>query len=500
MIRYDCTDLNDTWSANTKHEMQKPFYNAENTRNRIRKWLSSEGVTEHLTDLLKNTIDRFVDSIDGDERTLDKITFLPSLINKPMSDSYERVSIANESEIHTIHQGFRNEWWNLVGTYDGRPIYWQCWRHTLFPRSQWASDDTYTQHSVVRFAWCFKQDSEQSPKKEFVSTPMYESWHVSFVEHQPRFRAQLDSRHVLESLSNHAMFPMQLHWQGFPVPLVLDNAKPAMMLHSNTCLSCTDGIGMKMYFYPAVESQDKRLQAHFAHGWESGVLPEGNPSNYMLKSYSDIERYTKQKITGSPVLRSDQWFLLVFHLSNDVQVISFSTYLFKTPHKTVLIGADKISRVIHDAVLYLTNSIFQGTLQFGDYVLHYVCDEPVYDYRRLTTLTLTNTENVTGTFKNERIFGRVYIESPDRRSYDVRAREILSQVFGEPDMANRFDAAYFASGYANAPLPAIAVWLIPTLIAIGIVLIIARMLYIRHKQKQLPWKIEHPKVILVNKS
>jgi len=105
---------------------------------------------------------------------------------------------------------------------------------------------------------------------------------------------------------------MDLEWSGVTL-LNLDHVKPLIMLHSNACLSCSDGIGIKMYMYPEVKNDN--FTGHFSHGWEAGVMPEGFSSNAALRGVVNIERGL---LYPTDVRRSDQW------LSVKAQLITVS--------------------------------------------------------------------------------------------------------------------------------------------------------------------------------
>jgi hypothetical protein len=280
-----------------------------------------------------------------------------------------------------------------------------------------------------------------------------------------------------------SIFPLNLLWQGMEL-LNLDNIKPLVMLHSNTCLSCSDGIGVKMYMYPDVRNAE--FSGYFSHAWESGVTPEGFSASIAIRSMVNVERHFLHQTNTD---RYDRWISVKIDLDNGYHIWAFFTsVLLAHPHRIILIHPDgSISRLKQDEtqllpqdVDKLSNTILKTPL----FTLQWTIDEPIKFTRH--SITMVGYGKVTGTYEHADITGCVMLEVPDMRPYDERAQEILREVFTES--ATKHEKHFSKAFFSTMPdvSTSIVVWLLPLLF--GLFLLIMIFYLILHHKKKHPWK------------
>lgn len=348
-------------------------------------------------------IERRIDTMD--HVSIQDVMELKFLMRQLGALDYQTVSIANELNLHSVHLGFRNEWWNLVGMLDGHtPIQFQIWRHTLFPRY------LPKQTSVLKFTCAMGTTTVESPwLHEFIAT----------VTANSSFEAKCGGLYHLQSTTSTAIFPMNFVWDGIILEN-LDNITPMVMLHSNACLSCSDGVGIKMYMYPYVKND--RFNGWFSHAWESGVMPEGFSSNIVQRSLTNLERHFLYPV-NSP--RVDQWTALFIRFENGMSLWAFFVSIHKQPHRMILIRADgSVERLYQKQPVFVFEKpsfklthlkvIVSGTIEtFGD------------DTHFTTTF---HRGSVQGVVDGSVTSGWFVMEAPDSRAYHVRANTRGSPV------------------------------------------------------------------------
>lgn len=371
--------------------------------------------------------------------SVDQAVHFPFLVGKASSMGYEPTTISNDTNLHSRHYGFRNEWWNLVGTVDGVPLAWQAWRRTLLPTEK---------HSVMKFAWSVN------------GITTYSDWIHDSVDSVFKY----GDNNIVQSTSNDTVFPMNVKWEGIEL-LGLDNTTPMVMLHGNACLSCSDGIGVKMYMYPNVSNDT--FSGSFTHAWESGVMPEGYTSNIALRSFNNIEQYFMH---GQ---KSDQWASIHIHLENKVHIWAFFVSInIRKPHRIIIVNPDgSIKKLQQDKADFDRSKLAYQSM----FSLH-------WSTRYSTTsefITTLHQTFISGFWEGKPVQGTVIVETPDLRPYPERSREILEKFKSSMKISN-FETS------ASDNLASAAIILLPILFGIFILLTIVYIVYKRRKQNP-PW-------------
>ncbi len=407
--------------------------------------------------------------INPETTTLDQAVYLPFFMRELGAVGYDNVSITNETDLHRVHRRFRNEWWNLAGKRAGDQISLQIWRHTLVPPTLWEAHETT--YSVVWFSWTVNGNTQHSPF-------FLEHWGLAGIRaNQGLFEIHCGALNFLKSKQSDSLFPMDLQWLDVRLEN-LDNTRPMVMLHSNACLSCSDGIGIKMYMYPKVENSE--FSGYFSHAWESGVLPEGFSSNVFMRGYSNIDRTLWHVPAGG---KSDQWLTIYAQLENQHALWAFFvSHTHKHPHRAVLSNPDGSMTRLTNVELILQDGLSNAVIKHANFSLQWIVElehNPSYG-----GITVLSHGQVSGVWKQGFVHGIVTIETPDPRPYHERAAELLRDVFHSPE--SKFDREYFNStSDSQDVLTSVAIWLLPVLF--GTVLLMCILYLVLTRNQRYPW-------------
>lgn len=465
----------ETWPLSVQANVSHEFSSVEAQRARQRQWLAYvfEQAPWLMTqspdtrDALKHVLES------ADSWSLEQTVHLPFLARELAALGYADVKIANEADLlHGPHRTFRNEWWSLAGrmVHGGAAVTWQVWRRTLVPPTVWPTDHTDARaYSAVRFSW----SSSSSDASTLRHSPwLLESWGLGGVTHEPRFQAYCGQLHRLVSRDPDTLFPMDLQWAGLYLSN-LDYVKPRLMLHSNCCLSCSDGVGLKMYMYPEVKNDT--FTGYFSHAWEAGVMPEGFASHAALRSIANLEKQ------WGPLSRVERWLSVKIQLDNQVDLWAFfMSYETPHPHRVVISTREgaMVKLAQHEVELVCQDGLTNAVLRHPRFNLQWVMDSPHLVSTRDTLTTLSHgfvsglwREDVAGADPvSHFVKGAVVLETPDLRTYDERAKELLTTVFPQAGETVRrhFENAYFSS--SDDVWSSVAVWLLPLLLTVGLCL------------------------------
>lgn len=467
----------ETWPVSAQEALMHAASSPEAQRDRMKRWVDhvfdqSPILVEHR-ESTREQLHQLVGPM-----TVEQCVYLPFLARELGALGYAEARITNETALHTPHVTFRNEWWSLAGRWhaSGEALTWQVWRHTLVPPSQWEETVDPRLYSALRFSWTTQGVTRHSPW-------LLEGWGLGSVSYDPKFSIRCGRINRLTARQTDTLFPLDLTWAGIEL-LGLDHVKPVVMLHSNACLSCSDGIGIKMYKYPEVKND--QFSGFFTHAWESGVMPEGFSSNAALRGIVNIERgllYPKN------MLRSDRWFSLHVHLNSGVDLWAFFVSpKAQHPHRVVSIQpTGAVTRLKPHEVEWvqqdgLVSALLKCTSQ--PFALQWVLDAPQIASTRQTLTTLSH-GYVSGKWQEDFVQGWVVLETPDLRRYDERAAEILREVFPQAgDSARRyFNRAYFAT--SSDVMTSTVIWLLPLLL--GLALLMTMVYLTWSKSSTYPW-------------
>lgn len=465
--RLDLLEPCETWPVSAQEAIQNEASSPEAQRNRMKRWVDyvfdqSPALVEHK-ESTRTWLHQLL--VQSDPMTVEQCVYLPFLARELGALGYAEARITNETVLHTPHATFRNEWWTLAGRWaSGEALTWQVWRRTLVPPSQWEATVDPRLYSALRFSWTIQGVTRHSPW-------LLEGWGLGSVSYDPKFSIRCGRINRLTARQPDTLFPLDLSWAGVEL-LGLDHVKPVVMLHSNACLSCSDGIGIKMYMYPEVKND--QFSGFFTHAWEAGVMPEGFSSNAALRGIVNIERGL---LYPRNVSRADQWFSLHVHLDNGSDLWAFFVSPeARHPHRVVSIQpTGAVTRLkAHEVELVRQNGLVSALLKSSSslssqFALHWVLDAPQISSTRQTLTTLSH-GHVSGLWQDGFVKGAVVLETPDLRSYDQRAAEILREVFPQAgDRARRyFDRAYFAT--SSDVVTSVLIWLLPLLFALVVLL------------------------------
>lgn len=469
----------ETWPVLTQEAIGQTFSSSEAQRQRLQRWLAhvhqerpalvphKDEARERLQQVLAT----------ADPMGVEQSVYLPFLLRELGAWGYSEARISNESELHSPHLTFRNEWWSLVGRTkaEGTPVTWQAWRHTVVPPNQWEAGVDPRSYSALRFSWTYGETVKHSPW-------LLESWGLGSVSKDPRFRAVCGRLNKMVAGQPDALFPLDLEWDGV-VWRGLDNTKPLIMLHSNACLSCSDGIGIKMYMYPEVKNAD--FQGYFTHAWEAGVMPEGFSSTAALRGIVNIER----GLLYPPALtRADQWLCVKAHWEPGWDLWAFFVSAeAQHPHRVVVSQPSGALRkfAAHDVEWVRLEGWTRGELRHPQFTLQWVLDQPDITSTRQTLTTFSHGRLKGRWLDQTEVEGVVVLETPDLRPYHERAREILQEVFPQAEELQRlyFDQAYFSA--TSDVMTSVVIWLLPLLFGIFLLLVVVYLVLV--PPQPYPW-------------
>ena len=296
------------------------------------------------------------------------------------------LSRLNISVEHGPHYEFRNEWWCLSGKLqdaDNNPGFLSLyfWRHTDLPQPFWDDQAPSTFSSIKCLtSWVLPGSTEIQYGEPFT---VAQSWGASKLQSKP-FGLHVGLNYIT-SASEESIFPMRARWseKGQTFSLRLNNDKSLTMFHSNGCVFCSDGVGIKKYIYPSVkgegewiDAEDKAhtlsFQGFWEHSWESGTSPQGFNQSIFLRSFMNIERSFRE------VSSLDDGTFITCHWGNGWQL---SVYLKPNPRE--------ISKTYSPAEAFLSNPDGER-LSLDDLSLQV---DRFYEHRYPVQITLRTTKH-----------------------------------------------------------------------------------------------------------
>ncbi len=244
--------------------------------------------------------------------------FLPASLSK-----------LDRKELYKLDRRRRNEWWILSGKFSRGTqqgtLTLQIWRHTDRPQGVWsdklgkAESSLWIKHTLtIGDAEPISGVTPILPESTLLVTlgvaPFSVAWGSQF----------------FHALQQDTLFPLSTRFiaaNNAQITLDLDSEKPMFMPAGNGCVQCSDGLGLKTYFFPKVTGQGSfndepiTFEGSLEHSWESGMLPQGTASSTMVQSFDTIEQVLQ---SGEIFNHTGIWLHLTLHLENNYQI---STYL-----------------------------------------------------------------------------------------------------------------------------------------------------------------------------
>jgi len=337
---------------------------------------------------------------------------------------YDHVALERETSKHAHgpHYKFRNEWWTFHGTCEDLNhqrgfLFLQIHRHTLVPPSLWTSREAGSDYSVLCISLRFLEPGgKEWQNGENALVRQSQGLSDLNVDSDHFFQVK-QGRWFLQSVYQDTLFPLDIYWGIGTVPLQvrLDNTKPMLMVHSNGCLQCSDGIGLKMYTYPELQGNGKygsklmKWNGYWDHTWESSMFPKGLSNSLFMRALINLEtsvhslpaNHTWTILRLNKVDTQEEWFFAVLGWSQYNQV----QYAIK-------VEPDGVTRKISE------NKVWIEAHQFSSDPGHFPFSLQVHrDQDSDFVLTLIDKEPVqtaylvSGTFWNEeqRMFGSLQI-------------------------------------------------------------------------------------------
>lgn len=256
---------------------------------------------------------------------------------------YDHVALERETmkQAHQPHYRFRNEWWTFHGTCQQSSgqrgfLLLQIHRHTLVPPSLW-NEPTGQDASVLGLTLRVLQPGAKKWEQEETQFVRQSSGLRQLNADATHFFQVLQKPWVIQSLYQDTLFPLEIHWRvgATVMKALLDNSKPMLMIHSNGCLQCSDGIGVKMYTYPEVQGEGQcgtelvHWHGFWEHTWESSMYPKGLANSLFMRALINIEKslhtlpenHFWSTLHLSRVQTNEEWYLAVmgWHQRNSVQ-------------------------------------------------------------------------------------------------------------------------------------------------------------------------------------
>lgn len=252
---------------------QDPMFSAESRAKRVKQWLE-----EVQTDQW------FVDPLTDRDSTMLKLepeecVSLSMRRGTYGSIGYEQVTRQRipAKDYHTVHRGFRNEWWTIHGVLSGNiHVTFRIHRHSEIPDATKAT-------SLVRITF----DSGGGD----VYDTNYHPEATEFVSLDTNLRVSCGRNSIYGRDSEH-MFPLEMNWEQ--LHLTLDKTKPMVMFQSNGSVPGAPGI--KYYMYPSIRGSGKfrgspvTFSGMYEHWWESAAVPPGCSESAVGRSLELISR------------------------------------------------------------------------------------------------------------------------------------------------------------------------------------------------------------------
>jgi len=498
------------WNLTTQNHMMDPFHSPEQRGQRFQAWLQhiyreapvlvprSEKALQYLLDL-------------SETLTAEQAFFFPYLVQELSGTEFPAMSISKipSKNYHQAHREYRNEWWSLYGRLENAAgtgfLTLHIWRHTTLPPTLWDAERDPKDYSVIKL-----MSSLVLPGSDEViydnSMALPEGWELVRLTDNPFGLTY--GKNLINSHNTDTLFPLtwvwsigRHLWRG-----VLDNDKPLFMMHSNGCLACSDGIGMKKYTYPSLTGNgtldgiSTSFQGVMEHSWESGVVPEGYPSSTAIRSLIHIEK------SLTSLTRSDDWLYIFLHLDNGYQV---ACYFMPAPVQ--------VNRAFHPQLLAITRP--DGTVwmpkaeavslnfQLVDHA-GYPRNLLLYhaDGFRLQLFVASDHSDhsvvghsgfihaggqVTGFWSDETDFvtGFGFVQTTNRQTYQERANSILELFPGSEEFRTWSEQT---GNFDNMPKTAelsasYLIWLIPLLFIAVLLIFIVYLVWSRNMVKNQPW-------------
>ena len=347
------------------------------------------------------------------------------LIGEFGSLGYDNVSIAKPRNIHNVHMGHRNEWWNFFGSYKHQFIHLQIWRQSIVPK-----DKSNSFIRIELFVDGLSQHSTIVPEGDeaCVNNP---NLHIQFGDF------------YIRSVQADTLFPLIWSWKinGKHVKFRLDNEKPLCMLKSNACVTCHDGLGFKSYLYPKVTSADNEFVGQLTHSWESGFIPKGCNTTAFLHVLD----------SGQSLNQSQNIFIT---LDNNLHLWIFSGKL----GRTVMSLKDGSTITIPNV------SISGNEIQVGDVgKLNLTLNSTILNSFAISTM---QSGTVNGELNSEKVQGVCTIEQFNEKTPD----EIISRFFNSNFKLNS------AKENSSQLLLLMSIWVLPLIIVISLVVFMSLLL------------------------